>query len=293
MFPKEQFPSLENEIDLETVTIKGVDDNDIELMIRRPKNSDNQKLPCICHVHGGGMVMLSAKDAIFVHIASALAARGAIVVQIEFRNAAGKSGNHPFPAGLNDCVSAIEWVAEHLNYSALLMYGDSGGANLSIASALKLKQDNKSNAQLDGIIAFCPYISNAYHINPKQGQLASLVENDDYIFKSSVTAIMASIYTLDEKDQRNPLAWPLHATMEQLQGLPPHLISLNELDPMRDEGKAFHKKLVEAGVPSTCLIVAGTTHGADLLFPKVIPELFDASMRNVISFARSVAEKKE
>jgi acetyl esterase len=68
---------------------------------------------------------------------------------------------------------------------------------------------------------------------------------------------------------------------------------LNELDPLRDEGKAFHKKLVEAGVSSTCHIVAGTMHGADLMHPNVIPDLFEASMRNNISFAKSVAEKKE
>ena len=48
---------------------------------------------------------------------------------------------------------------------------------------------------------------------------------------------MADVYT-DESgaDDQNPLAWPLCATAEDLSGLPPHVISVNELDPLRDEG---------------------------------------------------------
>ena len=42
-----------------------------------------------------------------------LAASGLVVVGVEFRNAGGKHGDHPFPAGLNDCISALRWMHEH------------------------------------------------------------------------------------------------------------------------------------------------------------------------------------
>ena len=46
-------------------------------------------------------------------------------------------------------------------------------------------------------------------------------------------AVMATAY--DGADSTNPLAWPLFATSDDLTGLPPHVISVNELDPLRDE----------------------------------------------------------
>ena len=42
-----------------------------------------------------------------------LASTGLIVIGVDFRNTAGELGNHPFPAGLNDCVSALKWVYEN------------------------------------------------------------------------------------------------------------------------------------------------------------------------------------
>ena len=48
-----------------TETITGVDDNEINLHIHRPKSSDG-RLPCIVHTHGGGMVLMTAEDPPFV-----------------------------------------------------------------------------------------------------------------------------------------------------------------------------------------------------------------------------------
>ena len=52
-------------------------------------------------------------------------------------------GNHPFPAGLEDCSSGIKWVHEkrdELGVSKIVVSGESGGGNLSIATALKAKR---------------------------------------------------------------------------------------------------------------------------------------------------------
>lgn len=49
-------------------------------------------------------------------------------------------------------------------------------------------------------------------------------------------------------DIRNPLAWPYHASIEDCVGLPPHVLAMDELDPLRDEGMAYHRKLLAAGV---------------------------------------------
>ena len=73
-----------------------------------------------------------------------------------------------------------------------------------------------------------------------------------------------------------------------MKGLPPHVISVNELDPMRDEGLHYYRGLLRAGVAAVGRMVAGTCHGGDLLFPGVLPEVFDASVRDLSGFAKSL-----
>ena len=72
-------------------------------------------------------------------------------------------------------------------------------------------------------------------------------------------------------------------------GLPPHVISVNEIDPLRDEGLLYYRRLVRAGVPAVGRIVAGTGHGCDLLLGGYLPEVFAATIRDVSGFARSLA----
>ncbi len=66
------------------------------------------------------------------------------------------------------------------------------------------------------------------------------------------------------------------------------MISVNELDPLRDEGLQYYRRLLRAGVPTVGRVVAGTCHGGDLLFGSAMPEVFDASIRDVSGFARSL-----
>ena len=63
------------------------------------------------------MVLMTAADPNFVRWRKSIAATGLVVVGVEFRNGGGKLGNHPFPAGLNDCASGLRWV--HENRAAL------------------------------------------------------------------------------------------------------------------------------------------------------------------------------
>lgn len=274
-------------VESSTHSITGVDDNEISLYIHRPKNA-NGPLPCVYHIHGGGMVILEATGANCVRWRDELAASGLLVVGVEFRNAAGKRGNHPFPAGLNDCQSGLEWTYENktkLGASSITVLGESGGANLSLALSIKSKRENKLE-QFDGVYAMCPYISNAYH--NKDQTLPSLYENDNYFFSCEALAVLASVYDPEGENATNPLCWPLHAQLEDLRGLPPHSISVNELDPLRDEGLKYFQKLLAAGVSGYSRTVNGTCHCADQDFRKALPEVFAATIRDIKGFACSI-----
>ena len=70
-----------------------------------------------------------------------------------------------------------------------------------------------------------------------------------------------SHYLKDEKDGLATTAAPLHASVEELQGIAPALIVTAEADVLRDEGEAYVRRLVEAGVPVTSVRAIGTIHG--------------------------------
>jgi len=274
------FPTVESS----TETIKGVDGNDITLFVHQPKQRSGT-LPCVVHFHGGGMVIMSAEDPGFILLRNSLAAMGMVVIGAEFRNGGGRLGPHPFPAGLSDCASTVQWANEQrtkLNIGKLIVAGESGGGNLSLATTLKAKQDGNLD-HIDGVYGMCPYISGVY--GSAAEQLPSLVENDGYVLDAEMMATMVKAYDPEEAHRTNPLAWPYHASNKDLEGLPPHFIAVNELDPLRDEGLAYYRKLLAAGVPTVAKTIHGTPHAGDQMFGAVIPDVFADTLRSIYGFA--------
>ena len=282
----EAMPNFDH-IDQSIETITGPDNNDITLYIHRPKGVEGP-LPGLVDLHGGAMVILAATDPYSQRWRNTLAAEGLVVVGVEFRNGAGKLGPHPFPAGLNDCAAGVRWT--HANRGALgittiTVSGESGGGNLSLATGLKARQEGWVD-EIDGIYALCPYISGAYANPPSE--LLSLVENDTYMLDCREMDRLVTVYDPERSQGANPLAWPLAAQAPDLEGLPPHVVSVNELDPLRDEGLAFYRKLLAAGVPAVARTVHGTTHGTDIAMADVIPDVHRETVRSVVGFAKSL-----
>jgi acetyl esterase/lipase len=60
-------------------------------------------------------------------------------------------------------------------------------------------------------------------------------------------SVIWSLYLPEGESVKNPLAWPYWASQDDLKGLPPHVISVNELDPLHDEGIFYNRKLLHAG----------------------------------------------
>ena len=271
----------------ETQTIQGVDGNDIALHIARPADHAGP-LPGILHLHGGGMVLMSATGPLYARWRAELAATGLVVAGVEFRNAGGRLGPHPFPAGLNDCASGLYWMADHaaeLGISGVVVSGESGGGNLTLATVLKAKRDGRL-ADVAGAYAQCPFISNAYAEGDPD--LPSLVENDGYGLSCALMASLSRLYDPAGEHARHPLAWPLHAGEDELEGLPPHVISVNELDPLRDEGLAYFRRLLRAGVSASSRTINGTSHAQDMVMRAAMPEVYLTTVRDIKGFAGRV-----
>jgi acetyl esterase/lipase len=273
-------------VETRTETITGVDGNDITLYIDRPVGATGP-LPGLLHLHGGGMAILQTSTASSWR--GALAASGCVVVGVEFRNSGGALGPHPFPAGLNDCSSALDWMhagRDELGLASIVVTGESGGGNLSLATALKAKREGRLD-RIDGVYAQVPYIFGGYD-NPDPA-LPSLIENDGYILSSSTLTLMAALYDPEGEHTTNPLAWPYYADATDLEGLPPHVITTDELDPLRDEGLAYLRALQRAGVEATGHTYSGVGHACELLAAAAIPELFQRALRDVVDFAKRVS----
>jgi acetyl esterase len=275
-----------------TQTITGVDGNDISLYISRPADQTGV-LPGVLHIHGGGMVFLSAGSPSFARLRDTIAENGVAVIGVEFRNGGGVLGAYPYPAGLNDCGSALQWVHDHrdeLGISALSIVGESGGGNLTLATTLKAKRDGRVH-MIDGVCALVPYISGMYGRSESERvtELPSLVENDGYLMSCEAMHVFASVYDPEGEHGTDPLCWPYHATVDELAGLPPHLISVNELDVLRDEGLAYYQKLRRAGVQAELRTVPGACHAADMMFPAHMPDAYRSTLDSIHDFVTSRA----
>ena len=78
------------------------------------------------------------------------------------------------------------------------------------------------------------------------------------------------------------------ATPEDVRGLPPVVISVNECDPLRDEGIGFYRLLLESGVPARCRQVMGTVHGTEIL-PVICPDISRDTASDIANFARTTS----
>ena len=100
-------------------------------------------------------------------------------------------------------------------------------------------------------------------------------------------AAFVRVYDPDQQQGSNPLAWPYQAKPSDLEGLPPHVVAVNELDPLRDEGLKFYRKLLDANVSAVARTIHGTPHAGDQMFPDITPDTYAETIRAIIGFART------
>jgi acetyl esterase/lipase len=134
---------------------------------------------------------------------------------------------------------------------------------------------------ITGLYALCPYIAGRWPLpeNP------SSTENNGILLELHNNR-GAMAYGIEELEGRNPLAWPGFATEEDVDGLVPTVISVNECDPLRDEGINFYRLLLRAGVPARCRQVMGTIHATEI-FPIMCPDVSRETALSIADFART------
>lgn len=289
---EEVAPSDGLSIDTHTFTSQP-DGNQVKIQFIAPSrtqtNTNAAPLPCVYYIHGGGMQSMSCYDGMYRAWGKIIAAQGVAVAMVDFRNCLTASSApevEPFPAGLNDCVSGLKWL--HANAAELgvdtehvIVAGESGGGNLTLATGLQLKNDGDQGL-IRGLYALCPYISGSW----PQPHLPSSQENNGLLLDLHNNRGAMS-YGIEAFNSKNPLAWPGFATEADVQGLVPTMISVNECDPLRDEGIEFYRLLIRAGVAARARQVMGTIHGTEI-FAIACPDVSRDTAASIAQFCREV-----
>jgi acetyl esterase/lipase len=261
------------------------DDNEIKVLFIRPPGAE--PLACVYYIHGGGMMSMSCFDAWYATWGRLLAAEGVAVAMPDFRNCLAPSSTAevaPFPAGLNDCVSALEWLIDNaddlgVDRARIVVSGESGGGNLTLATGIRLAREGRANL-IKGIYALCPILSGQW----PQTRYPSSTENNGYWLDLHNNR-NAMAYGIEAFEARDPLAWPAFASEADVAGFPPTVISVSECDPLRDEGIEFYRLLLRAGAPARCRQVMGAIHGAEL-FTAWCPDISRDATRDIAALAR-------
>ena len=193
--------------------------------------------------HGGGFVVGNI-DTHEPYCAEAARQLDMPVISIVYRLAP----EAPFPAAPEDCEAATRWIAENIPCTGLVLSGDSAGGNLTVVTAMALRD---TPAAKPVVAQYAIYPAVADHASwPSYAAF-----KHGYLLTEDTMDFFMSRYASDGSSWR---ATPLH---HDLTGMPPAVIITAGLDPLRDQGRAYAARLIEAGVETTYLEARGTIHG--------------------------------
>jgi acetyl esterase len=235
---------------VEDVSFASADGSEVPARLYVPSASSKG---LIIFFHGGGWVLGSVAD--YHPFTAALAFRtGCAVLSVDYRLAP----EHPFPKPVEDAVAALAFAArESADWlggkpDKLVAMGDSAGATLAtVASRLHNQRGGAQRVDLQVLlypVADADFSSGSY-LEFEQGYL--LTRRDMEWFWDQ--------YCPDLAKRGHPDASPLKA--DNLAGSPPALLMSGGLDPLRDEGEAYGRKLQGAGIATELIRCEGLVHG--------------------------------
>ncbi len=217
--------------------------------------SGKQSLPVLLFFHGGGWVTESVEtyDRVCARMSQST---GQIVASVEYRLAP----EHRFPTPLEDCYAAAKALCTNRSVlntepDKITIMGDSAGGNLAAAVALRAR--DTGDFKIERQILIYPALNNCY---TEASPYPSVQENGEgYLLTAVKMQDYLKLYESCPEDLQNPYFAPL---MEQdLTDMPRTLILTAELDPLRDEGEEYGRRLLEAGNQVEIRRIPGALHG--------------------------------
>ena len=232
----------------------------------------------LLHIHGGGMVIGSAKS--MKHGPAGMAAAlGIPVASVEYRLAP----EHPFPAPQEDCLAGLKWLAENaaelgVDAGRIGIIGESAGGGLAAATAL-MARDLKGPALAAQFLVFpmldhrtgseeCPYA------NPVTGEFVWTRESNRFGW----SALRGDYAANDHRK-----GWFSPSLADDLSGLPPTWIGTGSLDLFLDENLDYSRRLIGAGVPVELHSYPGAIHAFQAIADSHLAQSFNRDLLSAVA----------
>jgi len=224
---------------------------EVSVRIYRPKGAKGP-LPVVMYFHGGGWV-LGGKHTHDRLLRDLVNGTHAAFVFVNYT----PSPEAQFPVPIEQGYAATRYIAEHgkdfdLDTSRLAVAGDSVGGNM-VAVVTQLAKERKGPV-IRYQVLFYP-VTDSSLSQESYEEFA----NGPWLTRAAMEWFWDA-YAPNREDRRKTTAAPLSATPKQLEGLPPALVIVDENDVLRDEGEAYARKLMEAGVDVTAVRFLATHH---------------------------------
>ncbi len=245
------------DVDSEWITVPA-DVGDVRVRIVRPRGAA-PPLPVVLYMHGGGWILGNADSHDRLVREFADGAQAAVVF-VEYT----RSPEAHYPVAIEQGYATAQWIvregaAHGLDPERMAVAGDSVGGNMTAALALMAKE--RGDVRFVHQSMYYP-VTDA-EINTKS--YADLATG--YFLTSKAMEWLWNAYIPDRAQRSEITASPLKADIDQLAGLPPAFLLVDEADVLRDEGEAYAAKLRAAGVDITTVRYDGITHDFMMLNP--------------------------
>jgi acetyl esterase/lipase len=250
---------------------------DVRVRIVRPPDAAGP-LPVIVYMHGGGWVLGNADthDRLVRELA---VGTGAAVVFVEYD----RSPEAHYPVAIEQGYATAQWItkegaANQLDPDRMAIAGDSVGGGMT--AALALMANERGDVKFVQQSMYYP-VTDAAMDTGSYEQFA-----EGYFLMAKGMAWFWDAYLPDTEHRSEPFASPLRASDDQLAGLPPAFVAVDEADVLRDEGEAYAARLRAAGVPVTTVRYNGITHDFMMLNPLSDTRATRAAVAQAISILR-------
>jgi acetyl esterase/lipase len=250
---------------------------DVRVRIVRPPDTVGA-LPAILYMHGGGWVLGNAHthDRLVRELA---VGTGAAVVFVEYD----RSPEAHYPVAIEQGYATAQWIvrdggANQLDPARIAVAGDSVGGGMT--AALALMANERGDVRFVQQSMYYP-VTDAAMDTGSYEQFA-----EGYFLTAKGMAWFWDAYLPDIDRRSEPYASPLRASDEQLAGLPPAFVIVDEADVLRDEGEAYAARLRAAGVEVTTVRYDGITHDFMMLNPLSATHATRAAVAQAISILR-------
>ena len=253
-----------------------------KIRVLRPAGVQGE-LPVILYFHGAGWVMgdTTTHDRLVRELS---VGANAVVVFVDYV----RSPEHRYPVAIEQDYAVTKYIAEHgaefgVDASRLAIAGDSVGGNMTAVVSLLAKE--RKGPTITAQLLFYP-VTDAAMDNGSYTTFA----NGPWLTKPAM-AWFWDAYLPDAEARKDIHVSPLNASVDQLKGLLPALVITAENDVLRDEGEAYARKLIQAGVPVTAMRYNGTIHDFVMLNALAATPATRAAMDQATSFLSKALAK--